>query len=232
MCNPRDYPRIDEFLGEPGRRTDEIEENMKIMSRQDFEDLDSALAYIGPQDRVGDWKNEMYQGNVNEAFAEIVLCWHFRRILGQNAVTLNAEYTDSGKDFDLLVEWNGREYWIDARVPKGALGEMQAKDGGRISGEGTGSSIDNKLEKQFRLARETLSTDAILVLAIHLDATVLDQLLIERHYHDIGDEDHPGHNCDAFLEYYHREGRTIMDVRELTEKGKQVTELRDELLQE
>lgn len=231
MVEPRDYPQIDEFLGESGRRTDTIEENLAIMTRQDFENLSSALDYIGPDDPEGDWKNEMYKGNVTRAFSEIILCWHFRRVLGQNAVTLNAEYTDTGKDFDLLVKWRGHDYWIDVRTPDGALGEVQAKGGGYISGRGTGSSIDNKLKKQFALARETLSEDAILVLAVYLNATFLDQLLIGKRYHDIDEEDHPGQYCDAFLEFYHRQGKTVMDVREWTDKGAVVAELHKELVQ-
>lgn len=159
---------------------------------------------------------------------------HGPRDIGEDVVTLNAEYTDTGKDFDLLVEWNNHDYWIDVRTPDGALGELRKKGGGWITGDSTGSSITNKLEKQFKPARAKLPDNAILVLAVYLQATALDQLLIGKHLHERNQQDnlkHPGHYCDAFLEYTHHHGQITIDVRELTTHGKHVTQLRNKLLE-
>jgi len=234
MSNLQSYENINEFA-ESLTGTDTIIEELSNLSEQEKEDLDTSLAFVDDQDPIAEWGNEIRRGESTRAFAEIVLTWHFRRVIGRDAVTLNAEYTDTGKDFDLMVNWENQEYWIDVRTPEGALGEIRGTGGGFIAGDSVGASITNKLEKQFKTAQKALPDDVILVLAVYLQATALDQLLIGKHLHEINQEENienPGLYCDAFLEYAHHHGQTTIDVREFTDQGKQVTELRDELLED
>lgn len=213
--------------------TQTVYDELSILSDQECRDLNKALAFVGDDFPKTEWGSEIRRGEPTRAFAEIVLMWHLRRELGRDAVDLNAEYTDTGKDFDLRVVWNNHEYWIDVRTPEGGLGEIEEKGGGWIAGDSVGASITNKLEKQFKDAKEALPDDAILVLAVYLKAGAVDQNLMKKYLHEIDQRDHvihPSEYCDAFFEYMYYQGRTTIDVREFTNKGKRVTELRDKLL--
>lgn len=234
MSKLESYEHIGEFA-QSVAKTDTVLEELNILTEQELADLNTSLDYVGANDPVAEWGSEIREGNITRATAEIFLMWHFRRVFGYDAVTLNAEYTNSGKDFDLLVEWDNKEYWIDVRTPEGAFGEMENTGGGWIAGDRTWASIANKLEQQFEKAREVLHEDAILVLAVYLKAGLVDQLSIGQQLHHLSQQDdfeHPGKFCDAFLEYMHHSGKTTIDVREFTTQGEQVTALKEELIQQ
>lgn len=153
-------------------------------------------------------------------FSELVLLWHFRRELGRENVELNAVIPESKKDFDLRVKWENREFWIEITKPN--FIDQIPNSGGRMPQTRTSNAIDRKLTGEFETAREAVP-NAILVLAVYLEAALPQKIMIgkwlnEQHYH-------PGEFADAFWEFTHLSNVTRVDVRELTEAGKKVTEL-------
>lgn len=108
MSDLQQYRNITEFA-ESLADTDTIIKELSHFSDQEKEDLNNSLAFVDDQDPVSEWGSEIRRGESTRAFAEIVLTWHFRSVIGFDAVTLNAEYTDSGKDFDFLVNWKNKQ---------------------------------------------------------------------------------------------------------------------------
>jgi len=199
--SPRGYQNIDALLGDRHLKGEEL---LGKFQRPDLEKINTWLSVACPEkDPTKDWLNALKQQNidrVNSVTAEMILLYHLRKTYYQNRVSLNAHIDDKeSRDFDIRISTEEEDVWIEIVKPDYAASIPDA--GGSISGDTTGNSIDRKLKRKFKSARDYSPDDAVLVLATYLEEQVAQGLQIEqwlhKDYYDVGEF------CDAWLTYTH-----------------------------
>jgi len=230
MTNVRDFDYIDEFLGDPGPQAQQIEENLSRLPENQLAEINDGLQFLDTdRDRYREWREQLAEGDYTTMHSELLMVSHFRRKFGEEAVTLSKTIPDSGKDFDTVVEWNGTEYWIEVLKPDFA-DRLQTGEVGFIGWDWIPDSIERKLESDFTVARENLSSNTVLVLAVYAEEINHVGLSIRRW---LDRSEYPVSDyCDAILEYTHLAGETSVAVREFTDAGANVDALIDEIRDE
>lgn len=226
MTHVRDYEHIDEFLGEPGPKTRQIEQNLGELPDDQLAQINNGLQFLDTdQDRYREWRDQLAEGHYTTMHSELLLLLHFRRKLGTDAVTLSKTIPDSGKDFDTVVSWDGTEFWIEVLKPD-FVDRLEEGEVGFIGWDWIPDSIERKLESDFEPARENLPDDTVLVLAVYKeypDSSLSITRWLERTDFSVDEY------CDAFIEYTHLAEETSMGVREFTEDGLKVDRLVEEI---
>lgn len=204
---PREYEYINEFLGPIGGiRTDTIEAELAELTEFELGLINNCLSAIDfDNDPTRDWRRELYNGNPQRFFSELILVTHLRDQFGRENVAMNATIQGPGsKDFDIRILNDEHDVWVEIVTPDFA-GQFETDDGeyqgGFIGGTRTSNAIDRKLRGEFKLAREHLPSDSVLVLAVYYEAGILQNLTAGKWL----DEDHydVAEYCDAWIEYTH-----------------------------
>lgn len=188
--SPRGYPNINDLLGETPI---DGEETFGKYKRPDLQLVNKHLTAVDKSDPTGDWLNEIKKGEVdriNSVFAELYLLYYLREVYGAEQVSMNATLYDGrdSKDFDLLLTTDDRDIWIEVTKPD----HSTALEGGTWfrKGSRTTNSIDRKLKNKFGPARDAVSEDVVLVLAVYLEEQTTQGFDIGRwldeDYYDVG----------------------------------------------
>lgn len=230
MSNVRDYDHIDEFLGDPGPQTRQIKENLAKLPENQLALINDGLQFLDTdQDRYREWREQLAEGHYTTMHSELLMMSHFRRKLGDDAVTLSKTIPGSGKDFDTVVVWDDTVFWIEVLKPDFA-DRLQEGEVGAIGWDWIPKSVQRKLESDFEPARENVPNDAVLVLAVYAEEINHVGLSLTRW---LNRSDYPvDEYCDAFLEYTHLAGETSVSVREFTDVGAKMKTLIDEIVDE
>ncbi|MDL0126405.1 hypothetical protein PNQ92_13475 [Halobacterium salinarum] len=145
-------------------------------------------------DPTKDWLREIEKGDVNRinsVFAELYLLYYLRELYGTEQVSMNAELSDDrdSKDFDLRLNTDDQDIWIEVTKPDHA--EVLEGGFGFGMGKRTTNSIDRKLKNKFGPARDAVSDDVTLVLAVYQEEEMMQGFEIGRwldeDYYDVGD---------------------------------------------
>ncbi|WP_135830700.1 hypothetical protein [Halorussus halobius] len=190
--SPRGYPNIAELLGET--RIDG-EELLGKFKRPDLKIINKYLTAVDvDSDPTKDWLREIEKGDVNRinsVFAELYLLYYLRELYGTEQVSMNAELSDDrdSKDFDLRLNTDDQDIWIEVTKPDHA--EVLEGGFGFGMGKRTTNSIDRKLKNKFGPARDAVSDDVTLVLAVYQEEEMMQGFEIGRwldeDYYDVGD---------------------------------------------
>jgi len=190
--SPRGYPNIDALLGET---TIDGEDLLGKFKRPDLQVINKYLAAVDVEsDPTLDWLNEIRQEEVdriNSVFAELYLLYYLREVYGSERVTMNAALSDcsDSKDFDLRLCTDDREILIEVTKPD-HVSKLEG-DVGFGMGKRTTNSIDRKLKNKFKPARDAVSEDTVLVLAVYQEEAITQGFEIGRwldeDYYDVGD---------------------------------------------
>lgn len=222
LKSPRGYPNINRLLGSKTRQGERLLGKFK---RTDLEHINEWLTVVDfENDPTKDWLRELQKEDtdrINSVVAELILLYHLRVTYGQDQVKLNAHIDGEGsKDFDIRVSTHDEDVWIEVVKPDYAA---QLSGGvGFISGERSGNAIDRKLRGKFRIARERLPQDAVLILGVYLEEKLTQGLHIhqwlDEEYYDVGDF------CDGWLTYTHL-AETDLEYYPLTDDGERCADV-------
>jgi len=222
--SPRGYQNITEFLGEGHVQGERLLGKFK---RPDLEMIDECLTVVDKQeDATKDWINELRKEDVdriNSVFAELVLLYQLRTAYGNECVSLNAHV--GKKDFDLRLTVDGEDVWIEVTKPDftDALSDGFAMGFSKT----TQNSIDRKLKRKFKKARDSAPEDAVLILGIYYEEQNNQNFAMERwldqEYYDVGEI------CDGWLSYTHLTN-TQIGYQSFTNAGKRCRSLFEEML--
>jgi hypothetical protein len=222
MSSLENYQNIRKLFGkEKGDSFTKGEELLSKFREQNLETINQCLSVVNfDQEPTQDWIRDFNSENIdraNSAFAEILLLYHLREKFGSEKVEINAKITEKSdsKDFDLRLSLD-EEVWIE--VVKRDFSSNIPEDGGFISNQGTGKTIDNKLKDKFEEARNFLSEDKILILGVYLEEMTTQSLQIgkwlDEEYYDVSKF------CDGIVTYTHLT-ETRFEFYPFTAKGEE-----------
>lgn len=152
--SPRGYPNIAELLGEA--RVDG-EELLGKFKRPDLKIINKYLTAVDvDSDPTKDWLREIEKGDVNRinsVFAELYLLYYLRELYGTEQVSMNANLSDDrdSKDFDLRLNTNDQDIWIEVTKPDHA----EVLEGG--FGFGMGKRTTNSIDRKLKTALSSLA---------------------------------------------------------------------------
>ena len=190
--SPRGYPNIDALLGE---NSIDGEDLLGKFKRPDLQLINKYLTAVDVEsDPTLDWLNEIRKEDVdriNSVFAELYLLYYLREVYGSEHVSMNAAISDcsNSKDFDLGLNIDGQDILIEVTKPDHAS-KLEGEIGFGM-GKRTTNSIDRKIKNKFGAARDTVSEDTVLVLAVYQEEGITQGFEIgrwlEEDYYDVGD---------------------------------------------
>jgi len=215
--SPRGYPNIKDLLGETAIEGEELLGKYK---REELQLINEYLTAVDVNSEPTlDWLNGIRQNKVdriNSVLAELSLLYYVREVYGEGQVSMNATLSDENgsKNFDLRLTTSEHDIWIEVTKPDHASeleGEIEFGFGKR-----TTNSIDMKLKDKFDPARDAVSDDVVLVLAVYQEEHITQSLEIGRwfdeDYYDIGDF------SDGWLMFRYF-GEPDFEYHAFTEKG-------------
>lgn len=172
MMDVRSFGNISTFLDNIGKasQVEKILSNSQRFAEKDLTAINRYLETIDfDHDRYAVWGRMLLNNQDMPMISELCLIHQLRNRHGKENVTIHKQIDGpNSTDFDAVVQLNDTTVWIEITYED--LVKKLGEEPGSFDRKMSGYQIDDKIEKDFKSAKNTAGENDVMVLALYMEA--------------------------------------------------------------
>ncbi len=174
----RTLSNISTFLDNIGK-SDLVEKSLSNPERFTERDLNAINRYLEAidfdQDRYAVWGQMLLNNQEMSMISELCLIHHLRKRHGKGNVDIHKQIDGPGStDFDAVLQLDDTTVWIEITYED--LVKKLPEEPGFFDRKMSGYQIDDKIEKDFKSARNAAGEDDLMVMALYMEGGSMQEI--------------------------------------------------------